>query len=1355
MSSRWQANKIGLINFWYYDEQEFPFVKGKMLLRGSNGSGKSVTMQSVIPLLLDGDMSPERLDPFGSRDRKMVSYLLEEDDPREERTGYLYLEFKREDSPTYVTVGMGIRARRGRPLDKWYFGIQDGRRIGVDFKLYKDQGDKITLSRRELENRIGEGGKVFSRQADYMAYVNRQIFGFETPEQYREIINLLIQLRTPKLSRDFKPTVINDILSDSLQPLSDDDLRPMAEAIENMDTLQLNLEKQRKAYGAAQKIGRVFGAYNRKILQARTGTLVACRQQAANLTEVLEQNRKELARQENLHAQAQEEKEKLQLEKKVREAQKEELQQNDAFALKKKSNELAAQEKQLQERLTEKKKQGEDKQQKEKQLQAQQEKLSKELEDRIGRQKALLKEMELPAKTMGFEEHAFFEEEFRSLEPLDTATHRVQLKQTGEALKQGVMLLDQIRVVQKELDGQLQKRDQLQKRSDQQERVVQNAQEALEQAVSEWKEKLFAWQGSCRELPVEREQCAVFARIMEAYNRDTDFSRLLQQVQEQKNQRFSMLEVQRNKLQAEQEIQLAEQKQLEQERQEWENWKEPEPDREECVLRNRRRLARMGIPCHPLYQLLDFRSGVPETVCNHIEEALHRMGILDALVLPAEERERVMKPVTGNADRYLFYQKNVQGSTLLDVLQPDEDSPFQERTRGLLAGIAWNEAGPTALREDGSYRLGVLEGTAEGEYQAGLIGTRAREALRRRKLQQLQQQLTALQEELETRQRAIQGIQAREALLEEEIRLFPRDQAVRKAWDRREEEEHSLERLAAERQEREEEIRALHASIQEQQETARALAGKLYLPCEYDAFVRAREAWNQYMQLLTRLEGLHENVLQRVARLQDLEGQLRETCRDRQTLETEAARLRLEGEEVRKNRENLEAQLTLTNYAEIQETLDACLHWLGDYEKQLESCVHRIDGSSHAVQLRQQERQTLLKEQGLLQQKLQFSQQVWQEEMALAYVPELREKEEWTPEQVKQILGKQKEKTDTGNLIGSLNQVFYENNGYLSDYFLQFRHLFTELEQKRQEGWPEAQRLDITARYQGNRVAFPKLEQFLGEEIQHLEGLIRDKDRELFEDILSNTVGRKIRSRIYESRNWVGQMNQLMGRMDTSSGLKLHLRWRARTAENEEELDTAELVELLKKDYRVMRDEEAQKLNAHFRSKVARARRQAADSGGEITFYQVMKEALDYRKWFEFQLFTQKSGEKQRELTNSVFGTFSGGEKAMSMYVPLFSAVVARYQAAREDAPRLIALDEAFAGVDQRNIRDMFKLMSEFQFNFIINSQVLWGDSDTVDGLAIYQLLRPDNAKFVSVMAYRWDGKVRHVLDSARENEIV
>ena len=106
-SGKWQINKVGLVDFWYYDEESFDFSEGRMLLRGANGSGKSVTMQSFIPLLLDGNMRPERLDPFGSRARKMENYLLEEGDEREERTGYLYMEFKRLESEEYLTFGAG------------------------------------------------------------------------------------------------------------------------------------------------------------------------------------------------------------------------------------------------------------------------------------------------------------------------------------------------------------------------------------------------------------------------------------------------------------------------------------------------------------------------------------------------------------------------------------------------------------------------------------------------------------------------------------------------------------------------------------------------------------------------------------------------------------------------------------------------------------------------------------------------------------------------------------------------------------------------------------------------------------------------------------------------------------------------------------------------------------------------------------------------------------------------------------------------------------------------------------------------------------------------------------------------
>ena len=265
-SGKWQINKVGLVDFWYYDEEAFDFSEGRMLLRGANGSGKSVTMQSFIPLLLDGNMRPERLDPFGSRARKMENYLLEEGDEREERTGYLYVEFKRLESEEYLTLGLGIRARKNKKLESWYFCITDNRRVGQDIFLYKDVENKITCSKIELKNRIGEGGKVMETQSEYAACVNRLLFGFETQEEYKELLELLIQLRTPKLSKDFKPTVINEILSTSLQTLSEDDLRPMSEAIENMDNLKTNLDTLNESIRGARQIEKVYDQYNQIVL---------------------------------------------------------------------------------------------------------------------------------------------------------------------------------------------------------------------------------------------------------------------------------------------------------------------------------------------------------------------------------------------------------------------------------------------------------------------------------------------------------------------------------------------------------------------------------------------------------------------------------------------------------------------------------------------------------------------------------------------------------------------------------------------------------------------------------------------------------------------------------------------------------------------------------------------------------------------------------------------------------------------------------------------------------------------------------------------------------------------------------
>jgi len=96
----------------------------------------------------------------------------------------------------------------------------------------------------------------------------------------------------------------------------------------------------------------------------------------------------------------------------------------------------------------------------------------------------------------------------------------------------------------------------------------------------------------------------------------------------------------------------------------------------------------------------------------------------------------------------------------------------------------------------------------------------------------------------------------------------------------------------------------------------------------------------------------------------------------------------------------------------------------------------------------------------------------------------------------------------------------------------------------------------------------------------------------------------------------------------------------------------------------------------------------------------------------------------------------------MAMYIPLFAAVNAQYRKSEKaDHPRIIALDEAFAGVDDKNISSMFKLVETLQFDYIMNSQALWGCYETVKSLRIAELLRPENSRFITVIFYRWNGE--------------
>ncbi len=1379
MNSRWQASRIGLINFWYYDEQEFPFVKGRMLLRGSNGSGKSVTMQSVIPLLLDGNMSPERLDPFGSRDRKMSSYLLEEDDGRDERTGYLYLEFKRRESDTWLTVGMGIRARRGKPLDKWYFSLSDGRRVGKDFLLYKEIGEKVTLSKKELENRIAGGGQVFDRQADYMEYVNRQIFGFETVEEYKEMIDLLIQLRTPKLSKDFKPSVVSDILSDSLQPLSDEDLRPMSEAIENMDTMNLNLKAREAGYQAAEKIQRVLDRYNRLTLFEKADRccenqkkLSEAEREARSQAEETECSRKRVLALEQEISE-------LDARRDALEKERESLSKSDAVSLKSRELDLASRIRTREGLLEEKRRQLDAKQEQYVELEGK----KKQEEDRAYEKESeldgILEEMQSEAGEMSFEEHDFFQDELK--ENFNSAfswdTHEAQFQKVKDEIGRGTELLREAETRQREADELLKKRERQQRETDAAQRRESELESVLVQVENEWKEALYSWNGRNEELKFTPEQMREIARFADEYGESSDFARVRQTAADlwigRKGEISGKVRRRQDELRDLENIR----REIEEELAQWESTREPEPPRSDTVRKNRERLREKGIPYQEFYKVVEFGrelSGDPKR-CGRLEEALLEMGILDALVIEEQYREQVMKADPGCADRYLFVQTHHAEKSLLDVLDLNDsvnDIFMNQRITGILGNIALSErleeaegagsggtagigASMTAVRPDGSYQIGVVSGTISGEHEAGFIGVQAREKNRQAKIASCRELLAENEQKQEVLCGEVAVLEQRISRLQEEYESLPEDTDMREAWKMLSEARRTVERMREEGARLERELMEVGKALGELKRQAAEIAQKLYLTCSYETFRRADEAASDYRQHFYQLRSGHELFLQIRAHMEEL-GERQEI------LDGEMDQIRYEAggvkKELKKEQEEYDSilrQLELTDYEQIRQKLDECMEWLKEYPERLQSCV--AEKTQNEERIRALSEQAAQNEERIveLKRRAEYLETCFAAERSLHYVelPGEEAETEEPAEKIRSLLAGECRDMDKEQIIRSLNQVYFENRGFLTDYQIMQTELFEELDREAQKGDPSAKRLDIAARYQGVRIPFGRLLVHLEEEIAELKDLIKAGDRELFEDILANTVSRKIRGKINSSNAWVEKMNSLMGAMNTSSGLKLNLRWRSRTAETEDQLDTKELVELLKKDYRLMREDEAAKLSAHFRSKVEEARRHARDSGGMISFYQVMKETLDYRKWFEFQLFFQKGGERVKELTNSVFGTFSGGEKAMAMYVPLFSAVVAKYQGGRPDAPRLISLDEAFAGVDNRNIRDMFRLMAEFEFDFIINSQVLWGDCDTLDALAIYQLLRPENAKFVTVMPYLWNGHARVMLEDESEME--
>lgn len=1351
--SKWVINKIGLVDFWYYDEEEFCFEDGRMLLRGANGSGKSVTMQSFIPLLLDGNKASERLDPFGTKARKLDNYLLEENDGREERTGYLYMEFKRRESDTYLTIGIGMCAKKNKRLDSWHFVINDGRRIGKDFFLYKDMKYKITLTKKELMNRLGEGGQVIEGQREYMSMVNDRLFGYETVEEYKELVDLLIQLRMPKLSKDFKPTVLNEILSNSLPPLSDDDLRPMSEAIENMDQLKDQLETLKDSKKAAEKIQESYEKYNRSVLLSKARGFVENAKELEFLKEreqKLEQEsadaKEELQKQRKLE-------EERELERETLEKQKEELDKNDVSRLMKQQLILQEQLEKKQQQIAEKENKIEKKENHFKDTEGKQkEQISvKEMKEEEIHKK--LEEMEEIFQVLSFDEHSFMESDLeKHLEErysFDTIQH--QVGQLRKNIDKGIEILREEKTESEKYD-ELQIR---QEKEEKKEKDLQREQEALreqeEQVKSEWIEKFYQWNRENTQLVLDEESRQHIVTAVEKYQEGQDFADIREVARKEKQARESKLQTRLLDVQHQQGIAGEKVEELEGQLQEWIDKKDPEPERTKEVHKNREWLEKEGIPFQPFYKVLDFLEKENEQQRDRFEEALLEMGLLDALVVPSNYKDKVLAHRAGQRDSYIFSSGEYLEENLgriMEITMEHSDIVFYQEISNLLQGIGVAGEGMTRIWEQG-FQLGVLHGTITGEYKAKYIGVKAREAFKQKKIEELQELLEQEKQRKEKIDHLVLELQQAKSQLEKEFGAFPREEdvklAAREWYVCRERLDRQQEELKVIR----EKVEKQGKKLQEIRLKAVEICRQVYVRKSLEDFLSAQRELGEYEISLLKLKAAHEQYIAILEMLGNLQEQMEEQLADLDDLRYDLGIRKREQRNLESELSSCEEQLKLKDYEAVKEQLAYCVKRLKELPQEIKEASNRQVALEKEQEQRCRDTESIKSKIEIKEKEYALSERGFQDERALGYVEEEIPREITNSVKLAQYLVKVLEHNigkRTEEYLEELQGRFHQYKSEMTEASLQMKRIF-EAEQYLSYGLEEKageyHRVDIRGKYKGKDVSFSVLLKGLTEDLEVHRNLVKESDRELFEDILAQTISKKIRAKIYKSEEWVTNMNKLMGSMNTSSGLRLSLRWKKKKAEDEQQLDTGELVELLKKDAGILTESEVDKMSRHFQSKVAEARRRLDEEGNTKSFHGIMKDILDYRNWFEFQLYYQKTGENTKELTNNAFFTFSGGEKAMAMYVPLFSAVVAKYQGAREDAPKLVSLDEAFAGVDENNIRDMFRLMVELNLQFIINSQILWGDCDTVPSLAIYQLLRPENAKYVSVLPYRWNGKVR------------
>ncbi|WP_435770866.1 TIGR02680 family protein [Nocardioides sp. SYSU DS0651] len=278
---------------------------------------------------------------------------------------------------------------------------------------------------------------------------------------------------------------------------------------------------------------------------------------------------------------------------------------------------------------------------------------------------------------------------------------------------------------------------------------------------------------------------------------------------------------------------------------------------------------------------------------------------------------------------------------------------------------------------------------------------------------------------------------------------------------------------------------------------------------------------------------------------------------------------------------------------------------------------------------------------------------------------------------------------------------------------------------------PRGEVVVARVRYLSEEVDIDRLAVRLSDDVEQRERLLSAKEREILENHLVNEVAGELHELLLAAEAQIDRMNAELAARKTSTGMQLRFRWQERS---DGPAGLAAARGLMVRSDATWTAADRSAIGGFLQARIAEVR-ETDPTGG---WAEHLEQALDYRQWHSFVIERRQNGQ-WRPAT----GPASGGERVLAMSVPLFAAASSHYNSASPHAPRLILLDEAFAGVDDDSRAKALGLLATFDLDVVMTSEREWGCYPQVPGLAIAQLSRVEGVDAVGVTRWQWNGTRR------------